>query len=374
MNKILYIAPFCDGTGYSVAATETVRAMLTVGLDVVCRPVRFNNKNIQPQEWLKKLFEASAENCNICIQHVLPIHLDTSGGFDRIIPLFALETNELEPAWRKSLTRFKEIWAISTHMRKVIKRELPRTSVSVINHPIDISGFHGHYTPLDLVTKIKETTQSFIFYTIGEFVARKNYEGLLRAYLSEFSSFDNVYLVIKSSKDGLTAEESRGRMIELIEHVKRNLKLNYYPKIEIITERLSEQEINGLHSQCDCFIQPSHGEAFSLPAAHALAFGRTPIVSKCTGYLDYIVPSTGFLIDGKVVSCYGALDTFGELYTGRQTWFEPDILELREVMREAFNNEKNVLTHKRKRCIKAMEKLSHENIGKIIKEAIEHPS
>lgn len=369
MHKILYVAPFLDGTGYSTAAIETVAAMVSVGLDVVCKPVRFNDRNVKVPQWLIDLFNKSATDCDVCVQHVLPSQLDCNKLIKRTIPFFALETNELEPSWKKYLRNFNEVWAINNHMKRVLKRELPGVSCTVINHPINVNYTYDINTVVDLSNKVTP----FTFYTIGEFVCRKNYEGLLRAYLSEFSEFDNVQLTIKSSKDGWPAEETKNRIEELISHVKTNLKLNYYPKVNIITEYMDRDSMIRLHLDSDCFVQPSHGEAFSIPAAEALAFGKTPIVSKCTGYLDYVLPSTGFLIDGDIVPCYGALDTFKELYTARQTWFEPNILKLREAMREVYSNEKNVLTHKRKRCIKAIEKLSYLNVGSIIKSAIENP-
>lgn len=367
--KILYISPF-DATGYGEAAIQTVLAMKYVGLDVVCRQIDLNNKPVT-HPVIKELMAKSSDGCNICIQHVLPTQFDYNGNFEQNILFFALETNQLSKTWERHCKLASKIWMINEHSTKVLKKALVRPRVYTVPHPVDTNKFTKSFPMDGPIAQLKQRTGAFIFYTIGEFVSRKNYGALIQAYFSEFKPFDNVYLVVKTSKDGASPAECKQRFMQLVDDVKFNLKLSSYPPLYVITDFLPESELEKLHTESDMFVQTSHGEAWSLPACDALGYGKCPIVPAHTGYLDYVTTGNGNLIKAYEVPCYGAIDTQQDLYHGRQTWYDIDIMHLRKVMRRVSTWYKMAI--KKSKGLPSLEQFSYQKVGNIIKKALNAP-
>jgi hypothetical protein len=66
-KKVLYISNFKDGTGWSNAAINYVLAMDSVGIDVVVRSIKLNDKEIAPPPRNLELEKKSTKNCDIVI-------------------------------------------------------------------------------------------------------------------------------------------------------------------------------------------------------------------------------------------------------------------------------------------------------------------
>lgn len=370
MSKYLYISPF-DSTGYGQAALETVLAMKYVGLDVVCRQINLNNKPTLNHPILQELLQKPLDNCDVCIQHVLPTLFDYNGDFARNILFFALETNQLTKLWHKHCNLADSIWVINKHSHQVLKKSLVKPDIHVIPHPVDLNKFTKSFLNNGHVAQLKAKTGAYVFYTIGEFVSRKNYEALLKAYFSEFTIYDNTCLVIKTSKDGASPTDCKNHVMELVNMVKSNLKLTSFAPIEIITDFLSEEDLEKIHVESDVFVQTSHGEAWSLVAMAAIGYGKCPIVPGHTGYLDYVKVSNGFAIKSYETPCYETIDVQPNLYHGRQTWYDIDIMDLRRVMRMVYKNQLGCLTTRKSKSLGTLEHFSYQKVGNIIKRALD---
>ena len=75
----------------------------------------------------------------------------------------------------------------------------------------------------------------------------------------------------------------------------------------IIPTYLSNDQMAQLHKTCDCYINLSHGEAWSIPAFDAMAFGNTPICGKEGGPRQFINEgdkNTGCLVNGVYDVCF----------------------------------------------------------------------
>lgn len=96
-----------------------------------------------------------------------------------------------------------------------------------------------------------------------------------------------------------------------------------------------------LHKSCDCFISPSHGEGFSIPAFEAMLYGKTPICSNDGGPKDFINSedkNTGTLISGTYDVCNTTNAAFAEINTGLEEWFHPSESEIKKTMRYYYDN------------------------------------
>jgi glycosyltransferase involved in cell wall biosynthesis len=131
---------------------------------------------------------------------------------------------------------------------------------------------------------------------------------------------------------------------------------------------MPDSAIIALHETCDCFVMPSYGEGWNLPAFDAMAMGKTPIVTACTSMSEFINPTNGYLIPSYTEPCFGMMNTIDGLYTSRQTWERISVYSLRKAMREAFENRKDV--SKARNGINNAENFSYENVGKQIKDKL----
>ena len=146
-----------------------------------------------------------------------------------------------------------------------------------------------------------------------------------------------------------------------------------YKEDLIITDFLSEKDMCRLHKTCNCFVMPSYGEAWCIPAFDAMGFGNTPICSHGTGMRDFIQEDAGFLVPGRWEPVYGMTETFTDLFTAEENWFSIDINELRRTMRKVYDmyndSDQKYSKMKQQGLLRAFE-YSHENIGNKIKELL----
>lgn len=372
MTKILYLATL-DNSGYGQASQDYARSMVAVNIDVVCRRINLGRKATNCPI-INDLLKKDAKDCDTLITHCLPTYFEYDGQFKKNIGLFAYETNVLPKLWVKKIRCMDEVWVINSHMERLVKKtifsHIPMPT-RIVPHAIDLNRFSRSFAGLGPIGKLKKETGAFVFYSIDELVSRKNHETMIKAYLTTFSPSENTILVIKTSKDGITGEQVRNKLNQLIDYIKNNLKLVKYPRIEVLAGHCSEDEIDRLHYEGDCYISTSRGEAWGLSAFTAIGFGKTPIVPNCTGFKDYCVKSNSFMVDGTNTPCYGAVDTVSELYKGNDNWFDVNILELKETMKRVYFNKDGCVTLRRKNGLKSLEKFSYENVGRIIKNTLE---
>lgn len=355
MNKILYLGPILDGTGYSHAGIEYLRAMLAVGLDVVAKPIKLNNAKGELPVNVRALLNKSAKGCNICIQHCLPSMFSYDGHFEKNIGLFAWETSGFGRSnWAHYCNLMDEIWVISKTMKQTCQEEGVDVPIKVIPHALDLEKYNQSYEG------IQRDKESFYFYTIGEFNRRKNYVALLKAFLTEFDPDENVELVIKTNKN----------IDDVVDRVCSGLKLykdnSYYKKPIVISNSMSEAQIMGLHYNLDCFVSTSYGEAFCLPAFDALGFGKPIIVPCHTAFYDFIPSTVAHFVSCFSDPVFGCLESNPELYSAKEEWEQIDIFHLCNKMRQVYK-------FKPDRSLESynlVENFSHNSVGNIIKQAL----
>jgi hypothetical protein len=81
---------------------------------------------------------------------------------------------------------------------------------------------------------------------------------------------------------------------------------------------------------------PSRGEAFCIPAFDAVMFGKYPIVNRNSSMIEYVREFTGIGVDSHMAPAIASDRPLPFLYTGRDTWYQIDIMDLQRAMRYAF--------------------------------------
>lgn len=355
--KVLYIAPYLDGSGYSKAAIDYILAMDSVGLDVVPRPIKLNNFYDKIPERILALEAKSQIGCDVCIQHTLPSHWEYNGSYKNI-GLFAWETDRLPPrsSWLEKCNMMDEIWVINDYMAKVLECDGVNVPIKVIPHAVNTEKFKGQYSLPEKLGNIY--TGDYTFYTIAENNSRKNLEGLLKAFHAEFDPAEPVQLVVKtnSSLDELNSKVIAGLKL---------YKPEYYKRPVSLLGTASETSICALHQNSDCFISTSYGEAFCLPAYDALGFGKKVIVPDHTSFRS-LPNDLVKKVEVKIKPCYQS-DSLPDLYTSEEGWAEPCQYALQLVMRQVFEFRNKATTP---RCNNYIEGFSYHNIGNLIKSSL----
>ena len=365
--KVLYIAHYKEGTGWSQAAIDYILAMDSVGIDVACRNVSLTGANAEVPQRILELEKKDVSDADMCIQHLLPHHLVGSEKFKKNIALFVSETSSIKMnPWFVHLEQMDEIWVPSEHLWDSMSKDNINAVVKVVPHAFDMSKYNKKYTDMNNPT----TDDTFKFYYIGDINQRKNIETILRCFHSEFDISEPVSLILKVNKFGHSPEQVHQVMNGISEQIKSDLRMyddiRMYRPEAVLASRIPEEDLYALHQYCDCFVCPSHGEAWSIPSFDAMAFGNTPICSDFGGPRDFIEEGnldTGWVVSGVDSVCTYKDAAFREIFTGRETWVTPNESEIKKAMRHYYEN-KNDSSDGLERA----NEFSYENVGNLIKE------
>jgi len=371
--KVLYIGHYRESTGWAKAAIDYILAMDSVGIDIACRNVTLTGREGTVPPKILELENKPIDDCEVCIQHVLPHHLIGTGKFKKNIAFFVCESSSIKTIpWFTHLHQMDEVWVPNTQMwDSLIKDGLcVPNSVKVVPHTFDMSAYKKSAAQI----QIDEVHSKFKFYYIGDLNARKNLQAILRCFHSEFEPSEQVALVLKVKKFGHTPEQVSEIVTNMSASIKQSLRMfpevTQYHREVIISDEVDDKAIRDIHNYCDCFICPSHGEAWSIPSFNAMAHGKTPICSNFGGPKDFVDPndkSTGWCVDGSYGVCTCPDAAFPEIFTGREEWFIPSESEIKKAMRYYFDNRSEI---NRKAGKKRAESYSYEVIGNKIKDLL----
>ncbi|MCL5071049.1 MAG: glycosyltransferase [Actinobacteria bacterium] len=320
-----------DPSGYGAAARSYVNALYLAGINITT-------------EIIKQMGEATDYGISGAISNALKdrnidydikiIHL-TPDLYPQYIEddkynighLF-WETDKLPREWVKPLNMVSEIWTASENMAKMISDSGVATPIRCFPQPIDLS--------LEKLSPfITQYPKDFIFYSIFQWIARKNPRTLLRAYWKEFSGNENVTLLLKTYR--VNYSEKEYDLIKYdIDSWKRELNLKHYPKIFLVEKLLTEKEVQRLHLMGDCFIQPSSGEGWSRPTHEAMLYGKPVISGDNGGLTDYLTDDLYYKVESKEVPV--TVQSFIPWYQSGMNWKELDEKSLREKMRKVYEN------------------------------------
>lgn len=367
--RVLIVSIFLDQTGYAYSATDYALALDSIpGVDVTCRAIRLNGKNGVPPPRLQELLTKPLGGFDAVIQYLLPTQFEYDISCNVNIGMYCSEFDSFKfSPWPGYINLMDEVWVLNEQSKQATIASGVNLPISVINQPCDIDKFfQGH-------KKYLHDGPNFRFYSIGEYVKRKNFAALVKAFHLEFSKEEPVDLVIKTGLPGMPNPEERIRYE--LQCIKEGMRL--YPHLEdykkeiLITDFLTEDEIYGLHESCDVYVSPSYGEAWGLPGHISMGFGKTPILSDYAGYREYATPENSWLIPGRIEPCFMMGGVSPPAYaTSRDNWFSVDVLALAKTMREAYVNT-DLRQQKRKQGLQDIEKFSYRTIGLRMKQLLQ---
>jgi glycosyltransferase involved in cell wall biosynthesis len=333
MKKVAYISVYKDGTGYGNAASLMIKAINKAGFTVTPVWISLSKMPFKHDSELDKLESNGLSDIDVVIQQCLPDMFVKINGVKNIGYFFWETDCFIGSGWKSGCDLMDEIW-VTTEEQKMacVKSGLSSEKIRIVDQPKEVLNYSGKFdfSPYGIENTYK-------FYTISDYSNKKNVNALVHAFLTEFTIHDNVSLVIKSYISEKSTEESKEHIKMMIQELKRQIgkNENAYPKIAIISNMLSDDELSSLENSCDCFISSSRGEGEGLPMAQAALKGK-PVVANCISGIKKNFKNQDLLVKSMVMKKVFGMNSF--YYNHNESWYDGSTTELCDRLRFVVEN------------------------------------
>lgn len=327
-TPVNYLGCFQDSTGYGSAARAFVTALYVAGVEVTTE-LAVHTIDRGDLGWEAHLCHKLADrdiSYKVKILHVTPdIYENYLEKRKYHIGHLFWETNRLPKEWVDACNRVQEIWTSSPNMADVFRESGVTVPIHSFPQPIDTSWSWKRMEKFQLVGH-----NGFLFYSIFQWIERKNPKGLLTTFWKTFEGRDDVSLLLKVFR--LSYKDTEFEKIrDDIRTWKKELGLSHYPKVYLCTEHMSTNRIMRLHLTGDCYVQPDHGEGWSRTVQEALLMQKPVIATARGGIHEYLKHEHYFRIPSTYV---GVKETpWIKFYRRDQQWAEPDLHEFSKAMK-----------------------------------------
>ena len=358
--KIRWFGAIGDSSGYANSSRNYIHSLSGYKDEIDLSVGRISFETEKTQHELTPLINSYVredQQAKIQITHLTPENYEKFKNKHAYnIGYTAWETSVLPKDWPELCNQMDEIWVPSTWNVKVFKDSGVKKPIICIPHVVECEDISG-IQPFD------QKGENYWFYSIFQWTARKNPFALLMAYFTEFWNTDNVILAIKTYRKNTTSGEKQIIKND-IENIKRILGLPKYPPVLFYSNLMTSEEMKKLHKTGDCFVLPSKGEGWGIPFAEAMSFGNPVVGPNYGGNIDFMNETNSFLIETHEEPVHGMV--WMPHYTGLMTWGNPDIMDLRKIMRYVFENKEEArkIGQKGKETIK--DECNKEVIGRLM--------
>jgi len=280
--------------------------------------------DLEADPTLRSLMARPDAQGTIAFGETAPKNLPPMNAYRRIC-LYDCETTALPPAWRDDLNRWADlILPSSTCCRDVfVKSGVKPEKTFVLPHGVDRRAYHPAVPPMDL------GSSKFKFVCVAEPHARKGLDVLLQAFAEEFRPDEPVMLVLKTRMPG---DARLAYEIPLKSMLDAYASGGPRPEVRVITERLPN--LASLYTACGCFVLPTRGEGFCMPALEAMACKLPVIITGYGGHRDFTSDENACLISYKMRPADATMQ-YWQYVAGAQC-AEPDKGHLRALMRRVY--------------------------------------
>jgi len=369
MNKITgikYVGPIFDNSGYAKACRGNIFSLLTQGIDITLLPTSFEKSSPELGEDGKilKALVNKAIDYNVVVVHTTPEFWSRYKEPDKVnIGYTIWETTKLHPDWAPYINDNADKVLVGCDWNVDIFKDSGVTiPIGCVPHSIALED-SKNINPYGITGISKDT---FVFYSIFQFTERKDPLSLIKAYWYAFQNNEDVALVLKTYRSDYSDGE-KDVVRQTIKRIKYVTKFDTYPKIYLIPDMITEDEIRGLHKRGDCYVTTDRGEGFGLSPFTAGANGKPVIATGFGGSTQYLKEDNSFLINYTLAPVHGM--PWSPWYRGDQLWAQADVKHCSDLMNLVFEDQ--VYARGKGDLLQSyiFDNFSHEVIGKkIIKE------
>lgn len=245
----------------------------------------------------------------------------------KIVGLTVWEASKIPTEWHQYLEMTDMIIVPSEWNRSIFDQEYLSIPIRTVHNPIgyfEEPDRNAILSGSDILTTDVILKDEYVFYTIGDWIPRKNISTLIEAFIITFDPKDKVVLFIKTSprynlslfKIRLDGYRSKGHKI-IVNH-----------------DKWSESKIMQLHSRGDCYVSTCKSEGTGLGACSA-AYHLTPVlITSGSGQTEYLkgcfyinsiseIPLMCDSLDPRHSKCSSGQCHFFPHFSTQQIWSSP---------------------------------------------------
>ncbi len=362
---IQFTAPLLDHSGYGEASRNTLMAMMEAGLKVTTKIVSFtaDDLDVGRAGQMARQLEKKYQDFDINIIELTPEHFPIFIEPDKYnIGYFFWEVDGVDKKWIEWCNLMDEIWLPSPFFAKLFKKNGLKVPVRVIPccMDMDLSKFKALRLP-------KELKSQLLYYSIFQWTERKNPQALIKVFLEEFDQNDQVALIVKTYRSNFT-EPEKNAIKDEIQQIKNSIKKTNFPKIYLVLDDLSQEEIMRLHATGEIFVSPHRGEGWGYSQMAAAAFGNLIISTNFGGIHEFLPKDAALLQKFKLINVFG----MGHIpwYNGTQKWAEINTSSLRKALRYGYQNQDKVKNIAKKAQKYTQKNFNYPVVGNLIKQSL----
>lgn len=241
----------------------------------------------------------------------------------------SFETDRCPQPWIESLNRMDGVWVLSEFNKEYWTKSGIK-NIEVLPFGMDTQLYSPGAKPIKVKGRKK-----FAFIANGDYTERKNFEGLIEAFVTEFSRNEDVCLIIKAHAGGFVRRYQLDVLNRLRQDVVRFNKESP-PRVLLISDKVSEDSMPGFYTAGDCFVLATRGEGLGIPFAEAMACGVPVIAPRWGGQLDFLNDGNSYLVDVEIKQIDDMEYIRKCLHALNHSWAYPSIDTLRRYMRFVY--------------------------------------
>jgi len=337
IKGIKYVAP-TGTTGYANAALDYMYGLCHRNISVTWKPLQFDYTPI-PNDQRGKVCRSLIDKdiaYNVVMMHSTPEHWlgiieaetrKNGNDIDAFIGITVWETDKLHPDFARYVNHVDQVIVPCHWNKKVFQESGVHVPVEVIPHvKKEISGVDGHIEGIG--------DQDFVFYAIGDWVARKGMDDTLTAYLNTFSGDDNTALVLKTHL-GFYTEDDKKFIRDRVQSIVA--QYSNPAKAVLLLDHYDAHQIALLHQRGDCYFHLCKGEGFGLGAFEASTAGNPVIITGWGGQNEFLLSDHTYFVDYKIVPVEGM--PWVRWYENDQHWAKPAIDHASKLLEKVYQNQ-----------------------------------
>lgn len=331
--QVTIVGPLFDASGYAYHTRTIALWLERLGARVTLRPVPWGAARIRLDASTASLLDRMMRRPE---GDGPVVYITVANAFQKeagrpTIGWTMLESDRIPPLWVAQCNGMDEVWVPTRFNQETFARSgVDPGKIHLVPLGCDPDRFHPDVPPMSIPGR-----RGFAFLANFEWIPRKGYDILLRAYLEEFGADEDVCLILKTYDNSAYDPEGRAIRQEILRIV-REVGRPDPAQVILLTRVFEAERLPSLYTAADCYVLPSRGEGWNHPAMEAAACGRPAIITGWSANSELFSDDTSYLIPVEGLEPVPAYGVPNDAVYGGSCWARPSLAGLRRLMRHAF--------------------------------------